>query len=811
MPPPYSDNLYSMYDDDDEEQQGLVEDPSLRQGQGQGQAAQTIITSTRQERDDDEDDDDADVLSPSDGYFSNGSETSRSTRVVEDPSLPRGSTGESKARELEEERNRLNTQSSLAVDESSSSSSDTVTSAEQQQSAAPEREAAYPYYHHPQQHSSVTRSPFTGLVHTYTPHPQEELPPPPAYTPSSEARTSPTIGSERNYNTFSGGPVPVDMGRRSVEEQQQGERRRLLEGGAGETVRERRDPESMRDLREGRRSKRQKLWEKWKNTFVGILFVVVTCGLFVGLFGANEESSHTSPRPPSMEYPEVDKSIISWPSKNLCKSNKISRPTQTFDLSFDSHKPLSIIQTVTDDHNNRYNYRHIHVQGEVIFRRADDKNSPSLVVDITVNDERIQVPTEWDSSSQYLKIKTPNQIQWDDQYNSPGPCIHVKATVWAPSDDSSAVEFLEVNTVHLDIKLLDNLSLRVSKATKLSSTVGTIVSASTGSDSRDKNLVRVGPAPESFSFDSKYIEVKTTAADIYGAWPLYDGLSLQSTSGDIKVFVEPKEGKKEAALMIKSMSGDVEFREPIEDAQVAYRMEKALKDAGYGVAPSLLVNNRRPALEEVLPVRDYRVEVVTSSGNIDGWGGVAFGNGGVGIKSTSGDVRVRLLPVFKEGEEKKEIRVVTGSTSGDTEVEVLGVMWWSDGEGEENSLGRGEKKVVQWPGYLLPVVPSLSGGVEKVDEGEKKRVLGSLYGSHSTTSGDIKVKYPGEWEGDIHMATMSGSLKIGGEGVRVIKSGNEWPGVRKKIDARKGEGEGKGGVIKVVSNSGNNEVFIGGK
>ncbi|KAK3997048.1 hypothetical protein QBC44DRAFT_256297 [Cladorrhinum sp. PSN332] len=857
---PYSDNLYSFMDDDDDgEQFGLVEDPSLRQ------QAQTVS-----QVEDDNDNDDADVLSPSDGYFSNRSEVSCNVvpRVpnvlVEDPSLPRGSTAESKAREAEEEMRRPSSGTSLGyqrqdnvrphVDTSSTTSH---TSAQQQQyrnGIAPQSERQATHY---QPSSSSSNSNFAPSVAgtssnaSYTPYtarraaygsdrrflpPSQEEDLPPAYTPSPTSPrssvTQSTSDTLRNYRTFSPA-VPVNVGNMGRWEPDSGERRGLL----GRERERERDPESMRDRGfdgggDGwvdwiRRRADFGGWEKWKNILVGVVFVLVTCGLFISMLSGGREGSPHTPKPPSMEYPQVDKSV-SWPSKNLCKANKIDRPTQAFDLSFDSDnlKPLSIIQSVIDDRNH-YNYRHIHVQGEVVLRRTGrDTPGPSLVLEITVNDERIQVLTAWDASLQSLKVKTPNQIEWDSY--GPGPCLHIKATVWVPSDDNSILDFLEISTVHLDIKLLDNLFLSVSKATKLTSTVGTIASASTGSDSRDKNIINSGPPrADSFLFNSRHIEVKTTAAPIYGSWPLYDNLSLQSTSGNIQVFIEPKEeadksSPKPALLYVKSMSGDVTFREPIEDAKTAYKMEKALKDAGYGLVLARGWNvNKRVPVESLLPIRDYRVEVATTSGRIDGRGGVAVSSA-AGFTSTSGDVRVKLLPVLRQGEDKKEKKVSTASTSGDTEVVVEEVLWWDEGEGEGDDVtgrGSGGKKRgnAAWPGYLLPVVPEGGGGgggvkagKDEDDDGEKKRALRSLWGNHSTTSGDIRVRYPGEWEGDIRMSTMSGGLKAGGEGVRVIKSGSEWPGVGKKLVARKGE-EGKGGAIKVSSTSGDGEVVIGGK
>jgi len=256
---PYSDNLYSMMDDDEEDE--LTQQPQWESnGQyGDAQTRHEIPAAGPGGRDvngEDDEEDDADVLSPSDGYFNNRSDvlsdapaaaaatTSFSVPrvpnvLVQDPSLPPGSTAESKAREAEEERrrnsNRPSTPSGTSStgyprDDAGPPFHPTQTSSNgsppgshaslhsQQPSIVPPSQSGRAAYYQPSQSSSSSSSNHTPSVRgsisytSYAPQraayynerlrfpPQED---PPAYTPSQS-----TTDTVRNYRTFSPA-VPV--------------------------------------------------------------------------------------------------------------------------------------------------------------------------------------------------------------------------------------------------------------------------------------------------------------------------------------------------------------------------------------------------------------------------------------------------------------------------------------------------------------------------------------------------------------------------------------------------------------------------
>ncbi|KAK4204791.1 hypothetical protein QBC40DRAFT_261402 [Triangularia verruculosa] len=809
---PYSDNLYSAMDDDSDFEP--IDDIPSQQGRELSQTAYRAPQSGHDDRcgharasthdHDNEDEVDADAFSPVDGYFGSSNDTSSDTSAVatlsnvphvpniwvQDPSLDQSSTAASKAREAELERqgNRQPFTSSspdysadISVDGLTTSryisSTYTGSSRVQQYNGSNSTPAAHISSSSP---PSSLAGPSASSLRSYTPYPyratyhsgSSRLVPqdaPPAYTPSPRSPQISQVGPDgsRNYSTFS--PPADSMGRR---EESQG-----LLG---------REPESMRDAGSDSSDGATSPWSEritrrvssfdrsfCKLAFIVIGLVLLSTGFLASLINSvKDETSHL--HPPKMTYPDLDNKVP-WQPGSSCGTDRLRRDPQSFDVSFSDDKPLTIIQNISHD-NDHHSYKPIQIHGSVILRRTDsDHPDPSLVVETTVNNDLIATTISWDEHSQKLVVTIPNFLRTDSPNRPPWPCIHLTATLWTPA--SSSLSSLSISTTVLSILLVDNLSLSVKEDTVLSSTVGSIVSDTTGSG-LGSSTSHTNSLSSTFEFISPLISASTTSAPISGSWPLYNYLSFESTAGNIKVSILPQpdlnlDHPKPAVLNVKSSSGTVELVEPISDARNVYETAKILAQEGAGYLAA------KP--ESVIPVRDYRVDVHTTSGNIKAklatteWGG---------WKSTSGKIDVEVLLVLDSGvynDKGRQAGLETRSTSGNT---VFGV-WeplWAD---QSNK------------GYILPVV--LPGQVQAEDGGKALRVVRAEHGS---TSGDIRVVYPKSWEGEITLGTLSGRLKVGGEGVKVVKGGEGgWPGVRKNVVARKGD-DGKGSQVEGKSTSG---------
>ncbi|KAF3925831.1 hypothetical protein ABW20_dc0102885 [Dactylellina cionopaga] len=81
-----------------------------------------------------------------------------------------------------------------------------------------------------------------------------------------------------------------------------------------------------------------------------------------------------------------------------------------------------------------------------------------------------------------------------------------------------------------------------------------------------------------------------------------------------------------------------------------------------------------------------------------------------------------------------------------------------------------------------------------------------LYSTHRSVSGDIKIDYPEDWQGDLKLKTTSGHIEVEGKGTDVIKK--EKGPVGRFWKVIKGVGKSKGSVATV---SGKIDILIGEK
>ncbi|KAH8883810.1 hypothetical protein GQ53DRAFT_846628 [Thozetella sp. PMI_491] len=934
---PYSDNLYSIVDDDSDAE---IEHPLYHtQQQGHSLAGQAETPQPWRlhggevpgaDRDahmdhylveDEETGADEDVLSPTDGYFHGNSSSTLPTSSnvphvpnvwVHDPSLQE-STADSKAREAHQEalasRRLLNTTSatsdedppffgtqdrgaSLSVRTAATSASGhhythpsathtPYASVDASTAYTPSQQDQYQYHYYPSASASGPSS-SAGATHsrqssssaytpsapssyrTYTPRrptygrrqpspvPSEA---PPAYTPSPTSPT-PSDPASRHYSTFPSPTAeprsPAAVGR----EETQG----LLAGRPESMGNPGDEFEGITPVWKDRVRRRLPVFSSrtCRNILVGIVLFLIALGFLSSFFTAvrqeKQRQDAESPvrRPnirPPMEYP-IDNDDASW-GTDTCKGDQIPLDTQWFPVSFGKGRSLSIKQDIQDDEHNS---RDVRISGDIILRRSGpDTPSPSIAVDVVVNDQRIQVATGWDSEQQHLLLTVGRGLPWDS--HSPGPCVRIRITAWVP--ENGVLDGLSIEDIHLGVKLMDNLRLDVQNSISIKTTVGSIVASTGGAD--DEGLKHRG-SPESFMLKSRYVEVKTVSAPIRGAWPLYDYLSISSTSGSIHVGIEPKEASAEdpkpAILYIKSLSGTLEFYEPIEVAKTAFALSQVEDQA---------LDQTMERAEKYLPPRDYRVDVHSTSGSVKG--SLAFSTACL-FHSTSGTTAVDLLPVLDksmaEGDSRKAT-LSTSTTSGSTTIELYDPLWVNSdtasyirmgvvpgtpslpsgkdglGEGDDVTLVPIGRVGNDDPYTRLPdvgndngangpvitgarpstgrreVVTDINAAANIAAQFEKQATSKqeasdvawrSLVSQHSTTSASLRLHYPASWEGSIDLSVLSGEIVVVGD-VHDIKYGDAWPGVRKEFHAIKGPRGG--GSVTARTTSGDIKLTIGDK
>ncbi|KAL1883957.1 hypothetical protein Daus18300_000065 [Diaporthe australafricana] len=510
-----------------------------------------------------------------------------------------------------------------------------------------------------------------------------------------------------------------------------------------------------------------------------------------------------------LAYPPYD-GAMPWAESDLCATKEIKYPVQTFKVDFSDSRNVSFFQDVKKNHPQ--GGRDVRVSGEVVVRRAGNGTpGPAMTLEIVSNDDLIELDLDWDDVEQRLYVLTPLSIQWPSN-TAESPCLQIRATLWAPP--GSVLDSLNVESVHLGVKLLDNLSIQLNNFARLASTIGTVVAATDGE--KDPKQVMLEGAPKSFTLNSRYIEVKTLSNAIAGSWPLYDYLGLETVAGSIRAGVQPKEALKDkprpAILYVHSTSGAIELHEPVEAAAATLAMESQ------GTAVGL-------AAQDMIPPRQYGVDLYTMSGTIKG--SVAFSHS-CKIHTTSGNIDLTLLPVY----DKSQIQSGAGSsalqsstTSGTTVIKVMDALWKDiqtgayvappappppppavpgstdfvpiGSEDPYSFLGDQEPPAADSP----PTPEEVAADQEAAAAAAASPAIRMLNARHSTTSAAIRLTYPAAWEGGIDADSLTGKIGISGKGVEIIRRDDEFPGFKERVLARKGP-DGVGGNLKCHTTSG---------
>jgi hypothetical protein len=164
-----------------------------------------------------------------------------------------------------------------------------------------------------------------------------------------------------------------------------------------------------------------------------------------------------------------------------------------------------------------------------------------------------------------------------------------------------------------------------------------------------------------------------------------------------------------------------------------------------------------PDHQRDIPVRDYRTTITSRSGTV---GGTILHGTQTTIEKETGDMNINIFP-FRSGKGISSLTTYQGS--GVTTIEVL-----------------------------------------KPDLRQSGNSLTKISSSHTSRSGNMKLKYPEEWQGSIYGEAKSGILDFKGDNVTVVERGGA--GRPNYIRAQKGDGESK---LKFVIDSGIVETTVG--
>jgi hypothetical protein len=260
--------------------------------------------------------------------------------------------------------------------------------------------------------------------------------------------------------------------------------------------------------------------------------------------------------------------------------------------------------------------------------------------------------------------------------------------------------------------------------------------------------------PEYLDSSQREIVVDKGSQAIWGRWPLYDLLSLSTTSGAIAVAIEPQPADPEhpgkpAKVVLQTTSGtiSVSFSAPraasLPEEEMKMDLAATLKEG----EKNGQTHNRRCKKQHTppcqrngkkavghnstpLPARPYELEIRTESGSISGR---FIFSSSASIVSQSGSIQALFIPVIHDVL-VSNASLVTQTASGSQHLEMTD-----------------------------PIIISSSA------------TWSSNYNyatsSHTAVSGTLNIEYPASWAGTVE-ATGVGSICLEGEGLQVTKDGH---------------------------------------
>lgn len=244
------------------------------------------------------------------------------------------------------------------------------------------------------------------------------------------------------------------------------------------------------------------------------------------------------------------------------------------------------------------------------------------------------------------------------------------------------------------------------------------------------------------SFPRKII-IEKQSESIMGRYPMFDLLSLSTTSGSIGVTVIPQRADAQspdepARVRIRTGSGSIAVSFTFPDATLLPEIN----------------SNQKPGLENIhwnelwpLQFRPYELDIETTSGSISGQ---FFFSTSARLSSESGSISARFLPVVRLMNSRKVDCKEEDYFVADTAL----LTTWT-GSGSQN-VYLTSPRFVPFSSETLEANSSITG---------KPALL-----HHDTQRGNLNINYPSAWTGNAHAQTESGNIAFGGNGLEIISN-----------------------------------------
>ncbi|KAG5922175.1 hypothetical protein E4U61_005657 [Claviceps capensis] len=407
---------------------------------------------------------------------------------------------------------------------------------------------------------------------------------------------------------------------------------------------------------------------------------------------------------------------------------------------FNSGNTLCIEQSgQSDDHRGG---RELHVSGRVdVCSNKLHALFGQVEIELASDDKRLTAASMIKIDKQSIAIITPFAADWWDKEGL-GPCVTIHISIYAPFAGELSALFL--NVANLDVLFTEDLSLFPANRTTIITASGNVYAPLTRSNPSDT-------AP--YDLRSREICIHTLSGNVDGWFPLHHLLKIGTASGN--VFIEVGLGSNvpdsatHAKLSVRTTSGKLVISTP----QIFHMTERR-------------ISRSRP------PARAYVVKLVTLSGNIEAKVVMASRTT---IRSTTGDIRVDVMPMPFSPSRDGNSHLETNTRSGRTEVFVL------------------DPRLVNHTSLMTT-------GFEATNTSFG---LATLQSNHQSHSGNMKLHYAKSWTGDFSGETISGKILVGG---RDIKFNSPCPREAKMSGGSTGKGAAS---IRMGSNSGDLALYIG--